>query len=987
MKKCILILALAFLALMPASKAAAAPAQKGSVKLMLVDSLTREAASYAAVMLLADGDTLAKYYALAGLDGKATLERVEYGTYTLKAELVGYKPLSKKITLNRNTLNLGTLAMLEDYQMLQGATVSAVGSAITIKQDTIEYTASSFKVKDNAVLLDLLKKLPGIEVSSDGSITSQGETINKITLNGKTFFLDDPSLATENIPVKVVDKVKVIDKKSEQAQFSGIEDDDTEKVIDVSTYKGMFDGWFGNFSGGLGRDMRSNAGSDSRFDLSNDIRYQGNGILGRFNETDQLAIVANGNNTNSRGGFGGWGGQNGINDEWMTGVNYGTTRIKDLEANVSLEVGSRKSDVQSKNEKTTYMTDEPDLSTSSDSKNYSGEQFVELGGELRYTPERTRIIFRPRFNLEVSTTDKESSSSTSGNNSEDIYDVLNDSRSFDYGITRSRTADGRFMIGRRIGQKAGRTISLGGRYSFSGSDKDAKEFSQTRYYSDGSAKLIDQYSHTDSKAMSLNGNLDYTEPIADNWFLSAQYRVNYSHNNSVKTTSDYTGEVAHSTDDTAFIRDMSDTDLYSLVNEYYSSSVENIFINQRAGLMVQYQKERNFLQFGASVQPTYNETHTTKFGITTDMGEGEWLLNWSPEVRAHYNFSPTTNIRAFYSGRSSQPSTSRMLPILDVSNPTSISTGNGYLLPSFNHNADVRFATNNKYTFSSFNLGLNASYGKNSVVTASWFDTDGVNYSIPVNAKKPSLTMRGHMIYNTPIARSNFSVVSNTMASVTDAVSYQNVVQRAGLDAETFDYDEFMKDFWGETSAGERFYTGESGFAESKTTAYSVTEDLSLRYNGDKLYATVGGKVRYNNALYSLNSSADKHTIDNSVSASFILTLWEKLELSSDANYTFYHGYSEGYNDPEFIWNAGISYKFGSFSLAASAFDLLEQSKSIARTTTENYLLDSWSNRLGRYVMFKLTYTFGKFAGGDRGPGFGGPGGPGGPGGRRGPRF
>ena len=988
MKKIILTLIFVATALCATSFTAAAQ-RKATVKLTLLDTLTREPASYAAVMLMPKGDTVAKYYALAGLDGKAVFEKVDYGLYTLKAELMGFETRTREVDVNKSNIHLGEMALKEDFQMLQGATVTAVGNAITIKQDTIEYNASSFKVKDNAVLIDLLRKLPGIEIGSDGSITSGGETIKKITLNGKTFFLDDPSLATENIPVNVIEKVKVIDKKSEQAQVSGIEDDDTEKIIDVSTYKGMFDGWFGNLSGGLGHDLRSNPKDGSKFDLSNDWRYQGNGIIGRFNETDQLAFVANGNNTNSRGGFGpggpgggGFGGMKGINSEWMAGVNYGTTRVKDLEANVSAEYGQRKSDVQSKDDKTTYVNDGDDLHTLSANNSGSGTQFIEAGAEINYNPEGTRIFFRPRFNLEWGTTDKDNSSETAN----EVYEQLNGSRSLSYGTTQSKTADGRFMVGQRIG-KPGRTITIGGRYSFSGSGADAKEYSLTEYKKEGSDKILDQYSHTDSRSMSLTGNLEYTEPITENWFVSANYRVSYTHSNSEKTTIDWAGDTPHTTDDTSFIHDMDEEGYSDIPNDYYSSSVENIFINHRAGLMMQFQKDRNFVQFGASLQPTYNENITTKFGETTHLGEGEWLLNWSPEVRARYTFSPTTNIRANYNGRSSQPSTSRMQPILDVSNPTAISTGNAYLLPSFTHTARVFFSTNNKYTFSSLTVGAFLNYGLGSVVTASWFDKDGVSYSIPVNAKKPSRSYNTFVTYNTPIAKSEFSIASNTRASLTNAVSYQNVSAREGLKAETFVYEEFMKEFWGITPTGEvdpggnRFYPGESGvgasgFAESKTTAYTISEDLSLRYNGDNLYASIGGNIRYNNAVYSLNSAADKHTLDNSITGSFVWTLWDKLEISSDATYTFYRGYSDGFNEPELIWNAGLSYKFGSLSIAANAFDLLEQSKSISRTMTENYLLDSWSNRLGRYIIFKLTWTFGKFSGDkNRRGGFGGPGG------------
>ncbi|MBQ3660366.1 MAG: outer membrane beta-barrel protein, partial [Bacteroidales bacterium] len=892
MKKIILTLIFAAAALCATSFTAAAQ-RKATVKLALVDTLTREPVSYAAAMLLPQGDTVAKYYALAGMDGKAEFAKVDYGRYTLKAELMGFETLTRQIDVNKGNINLGEIAMKEDFEMLQGATISAVGNAITIKQDTIEYTASSFKVKDNAVLIDLLKKLPGIEVGSDGSITSGGETIKKITLNGKTFFLDDPSLATENIPVNVIEKVKVIDKKSEQAQFSGIEDDDTEKIIDVSTYKGMFDGWFGNLSGGLGRDLRTAPVDGSKFELKNDWRYQGNGIIGRFNETDQLAFVANGNNTNNRGGFqggggpGGFGGMRGINDEWMAGINYGTSRVKNLEANVSAEYGQRKSDVQSKDHKITYVNDGDDLTTDSESKSNSGNQFVEAGAEINYTPEGTRVFFRPRFNWEWSVNDRSNGNET-GTGEGDLYSRLNDSRSFSYGLTQSRTADGRFMVGQRIG-KPGRTITFGGRYSFSGSESDAKEFSNTQY-AKGDPTRIDQYSHTDSRNMSLNGNLEYTEPLSENWFVSARYRIGYTHSNSVKSTFDYAGAAAHTVDDTDFVHNMDDKGDYSIENLYYSSSVENIFVNHQAGVMMQYQKDRNFIQFGATLQPTYNETHTTKFGVTNDM-DGEWQLNWSPEVRARYNFSQTTNMRANYNGRSQQPSTSRMQPILDVSNPTAISTGNAYLLPSFTHNARLFFNRNNKYTFSSLTTGFFFNYGLNSIVTASWFDKDGVSYSVPVNAKKPSQSYNMFLSYNTPIAKSSFSIASNTSANLTNAVSYQNIEARYGLNAETFVYEEFMKDFWGVTGdgkvdpTGSRFYGGESGFGESKTTAYTLSEDLSFRYNGDNLYASIGGRVRYNNAIYYLNSAADKHTLDNSILGSFVWTLWNSLELSSDATY------------------------------------------------------------------------------------------------------
>ena len=198
-------------------------AQSRSVTVLLQDSSSGEPLGYATVSLTKAGASSAFKYALTSDQGKAVLEKVAAGTYVFKAELLGYKTFTKEITV-KDDLNLGTIKVDPDKQVLNAASVSATGNPIVIKKDTVEYNASSFKTTDNDVLEDLLKKLPGVEVSEDGSVTANGQTISKITIDGKTFFLDDPQLASKNIPAKIVDKVKVVQKKSDQAQFTGIGD-------------------------------------------------------------------------------------------------------------------------------------------------------------------------------------------------------------------------------------------------------------------------------------------------------------------------------------------------------------------------------------------------------------------------------------------------------------------------------------------------------------------------------------------------------------------------------------------------------------------------------------------------------------------------------------------------------------------------------------------------------------------------------------------
>ena len=273
--------------------ALALSAQNHTVTVKLEDASNGEPVGFATVSLSPERGTTR--YALSNHEGKAVVEKIRNGKYTLKAEIMGYKTHTMSVEVNGDVI-LGTIKMELDQQVLDAASVSAVGNPIIIKKDTVEYNASSYKISDDNMLVDLLKKLPGIEVGEDGSITSNGETITKITIDGKTFFLDDPQMATNNIPAKLVEKVKVIKKMSEQAEFTGIDDGNDETIIDLSVQKGMMNGVFGNLTAGGGHDIPS---SDEW--QVNDWRFTGNGMIGRFTEESQLSVILNANNANAMG--------------------------------------------------------------------------------------------------------------------------------------------------------------------------------------------------------------------------------------------------------------------------------------------------------------------------------------------------------------------------------------------------------------------------------------------------------------------------------------------------------------------------------------------------------------------------------------------------------------------------------------------------------------------------------------------------------------
>ena len=287
--KHLLVTILAFLA------AVSAFAQTYSVKIRLIEEKTSNPVQFATVSLTHVGSTKAYKYALTDDKGAATITKVNKGAFVIKAEIMGYKNFEQQIVVTDKNVDLGDIKMADDAVALEASKVSAVGNPIMIKKDTIEYNASSFKTSDNDMLEQLLKKLPGIEIGTDGSITANGETIKKITIDGKTFFLDDPQLASKNIPAKIIEKVKVVEKRSDQAMFTGIDDGEEETIIDLKLRPGMAEGWFGNVMAGGGHDIPG-GGSDM-----NDWRYQGAAMIGRFTDKSQLSIILNGNNTNNRG--------------------------------------------------------------------------------------------------------------------------------------------------------------------------------------------------------------------------------------------------------------------------------------------------------------------------------------------------------------------------------------------------------------------------------------------------------------------------------------------------------------------------------------------------------------------------------------------------------------------------------------------------------------------------------------------------------------
>ena len=912
-----------------------------NVKLTLKDSKTSEPISWASVYLIPQGDTTITHFALSDDKGDVELKEVPTGKYELNAEMIGYLPHKKVYTFKNWEEDLGIIKLEENAEYLEAAKVSAAGNAIMVKQDTIIYNASSFKVGENDMLADLLKKMPGVEVASDGSVTVNGEKVDKITVGGKTFFFDDPTAALSNLPAKIVDKIKVVDKDKDAAEFTGISTkDDKEKVMDVELKEEYTKGWFGNAKLGGGTTL-TQKGKDALVD-DRRLLYNGNATVSGYTEKDQAVFIGNAYNATEPGSMAfvivGSGDDDnefatmdGLNSSAQAGVNYSTERLKGFETTVSVNYKNNAKDAAKRSARTSFQSDGPDLYTDGTYNGIGKENSVTAGFEVtKKDKKKYMLYFEPTFKYSdsrISTASQSRTYSEEGDLNSSISDISSHSRTFNtYGWFGGGIKD--------MGKKR-RSITMDFEYSYLGKNGKRKEVSETVL--SGSPSLKDLTYNNGKSNYQFGADLTYTEPFGEKWAL--QTRLSSAVSNSL-------------TEKDAYNPDGS-------LNDYYTSRTANSYLQEKARLLMQYDNDTLNAQFGLSADIVKNEITAKSLGKETVTGKDEWLMNWAPFASFRYS-KDSHDVSLYYSGRTRQTSGSYITPTLDISDPTYISAGNIWLSPSFNHNFSASYSVNNRETFSFLDLSIYGNIGTNSLVHASWFDDAGVRYAVPVNSRRPEMTGNIYLTYNRPIDKERrFTLSASAWANISYRTSYQAKGHLEGLDLTDFDYNTFMEGFWGNAS-GDRFYSGESGFGESETNTYNMGAQIKFKYSIDNLDASIFGSINNRNSRYSLDPTADISTWTNAVGTNVIYTPGKEWEIKSDLQYVFYHGYTAGFGKPEWQWNMSVSKSIKSVTLSLKAADILNRKRSLQRTTSAEYMEDVYSNVLGRFFLFSVSFNFGK---------------------------
>ena len=862
----------------------------------------------ATVRLLNVKDSAMVRGVVSARNGSFTLKNVKKGSYLLHITFIGYDPLYQplQITGKKNPVNVGKLELSDGAIELGEAVVIGKAPEVTVRNDTVEYNADSYKVTEGSVLEDLLKKMPGVEVDSEGKITVNGKEVKKVMVDGKEFFSDDPKVASKNLPAKMIDKLQVLDKKSDMAQMTGFDDGEEETVINLTVKPGMKQGWFGNAYGGYG---------------SKD-RYEGNAMVNRFVNNDQITFMGGANNTNNMGfsdlastmfsGMGGGGGRrggfgagSGITSSGNAGLNFSKEFKPDkLTLGGNTRYSHSDNDARSKSDRQNILPGDSSSYDNSEAMSRTKSDNFGVDFRLEWKPDTmTQLIFRPSFSLSHSMNDNFSDATTLDNE----RDTVNTNKSSNYSESNGYNLNASIDFSRKLNNK-GRVFSatLSGGNSDSYSDgmnrSDIVYFNQTDALKNS---IIDQRSRYDNKGFNYRAYVSWVEPIGHNNFIQATYSISQRKQEALKNVYNQDAD-----------------GIYNVLDSAYSQSYRNNFISQRASLSFKSQRAKFNYTIGLNLDPSYSSSEN--FKITRK------VVNLSPMAQFNYMFDKRTNLRIMYNGRTSQPSMTQLQPVADISDPTNITIGNPDLNPRYTNNVFIRFQQFTPEKQRAFMIMANGSYIINDIVSYTSYNQEtGVKTTTYKNVNG-NYSGNVRMMLNTPLKNKKFSINSMTMASFANSNGYIN---------------------------------------EEKNTNRNLilSERGGIDFRSSYLDLGVNGNIRYNATSNSLQKENNQNTFNYGAGGYTTIYLPLNFKIESDVNWSTNSGYGDGFKQNEVLWNASASKSFlknNQGTLRFKIYDILQQRSNISRSVTASYIQDSEYNTLGSYFMVHFIYRFSIFKGG-----------------------
>lgn len=882
----------------------------------------------ATVVVLQAADSILSSFGMTNPEGAFVLRRVAPGEYILQASFLGYKKHSQAISVAGSDLEVGTLRMEASDLTLDEVEIQGERTPIFFKKDTVEYNADAFKTQPNATVEELLKRLPGLEVEDDGTVKAQGEEVQRVLVDGKEFFGKDPQMATKNLPADVVNRVQVFDRQSEMAEFTGVDDGEREKTINLTLKEDKKKGVFGRASGGFG--PRETPEGELAYD-----RFEGKLNMNRFNKKLQFSVIGMGNNINQQGfslgeysnfvggmrgmmrrrsgGGGSLGGvpiSNGLSDGFVQTFAGGFNLNYQLSEKTKLNTSYVYTNIGTELDQQTYRenflndriftTDRQEVQ-----ENQSGSHQLNLRLDHEIDSMR-QLIFRGNASMR----DGDAFSRSFNQTLDPMGNRQNQSETENFSRADKLTYNTELTYRQRF-QKRGRSLVAEGTFAGRENTQNADLLAANLFFPDDpvrdSSELIWQNQFQQDEQVNYGIELRFTEPVGRKKYLSLEYE---HRNFQYESTKEFF--------------DLEDFGNVEVFNPELSSYYQSDYIYDRAGLKLLFNGDQSSLTLGTDAQYSRLDGELT---LTNDTTITNNVFNILPNVRWNYTFASKKRLRFDYSTSVQEPSIEQLQPIVDNSDPLRIYQGNPALVPSYTHNARLNFFSFSQFSFTSIFAFLNATYTTNRITNATVIDSLFRQVTQPVNVDSDfRLTLYGGSGF--PIRPLNIRVNLNTNITYNRGILFVNAI-------------------------------------ENLTDRLTSSGGLTIEnQNKDIFDVSIGAQLSHSLTEYSVNEELNQTWLNQRYELDATVNLGDKWNLGTKVSHRIFGG--DAFTDRQLItlWEASVSRfllnnKRGQLTLAA--YDLLNQNRGITRTSELNYIEEQRINSLSRFFLLRFTFNLSKF--------------------------
>ncbi|SFC37604.1 Outer membrane protein beta-barrel family protein [Flexibacter flexilis DSM 6793] len=887
-----------------------------------VQDTTGEKLPAATVMLLQPQDSSLVSYAVTNTNGAFEFKNVKNNPYLLKISYVGYLPYQRRIAASATDINdIGTLKIKPITKELLEVVIQTAKAPLSIKGDTIEYDASSFKVPTGSTVEDLLRRLPGIEVDVDGNVKAQGKDIKRVTVDGKTFFGGDPKSATKNLGAETLSKVQVFNDKSEQAKLTGIDDGKREKVMNLALKDEFKKGAFGKITAAAGTEDR----------------WATRGNYNRFNQKEQFSVIGYANNINETGvnweDYGEFKGNNSFNDfdngdfgfssggnfYYMTsdvvnnfdgrgftknagvGVNYNYSHEK-TKFNTSYFYNQTRLNLDQYSYKQTFLQNSSfyNLDTTAQN-NFRGNHSINMRLEQNLDSNNTLITkATARFSGSDNTNKQYQRYLNNDKIAENTLNIDNGSDLSSY--TVSGTA-----IYRHKFKKKGRSFAASAAANISSSDETQNLSSITKYLTstDPNAQIraIRQLNDNNNDQTQLKSSLLYLEPLSKKFYWETFYNFSSDHRKVYRD---------------AFNRLQSDERMDSL-STYYTNQ---IYYN-RVGSSVRYSNSGVNVSVGAAGLRYDLEGSYAPSASLPSSHINRNFTAFSPNIDASIETDNNMYLSTSYSFNVKAPQLNDLQPIVNNSNPYYVTTGNPDLLPERSHNFNFSINKFDPSTFSYLNFWIDYTSYLSRVVYNQTIDPDFVTYTRPENISG-GYSLAPSLYAGIPIVKTKLKFNMNAGYELGETPTFINSARN---------------------NTTSNNYNGGLGFSFTPT---------------DKLILDLGGNLTYNTIDYSIQKSQNQKIWNRSARTTLKWNFYKKFFFEGNFNYNSYENNRLDFKQNIPIINASLRKLFlkdNKLEVRLAAFDLLNKRKSIYQNGMQNTITQQTALTLARYFMLSVSYN------------------------------